>query len=111
MADSLLDQLKARGEAFFTEVSNNLMANPTFIDMLKKGLAVKEAVDRQVAETLRNVNVATRRDISRLEARIAELEAEVGSIRTARASSSTRTASRKSGARRKTASRKAARTA
>ncbi len=31
MADSLFDQLRARGEAFFTELSNTLMSNPTFI--------------------------------------------------------------------------------
>jgi polyhydroxyalkanoate synthesis regulator phasin len=83
MGDSLLDQLKARGEAFFTEISNNLMANPTFIEMLKKGIQAKEAVDKQVAEALKNVNVATRRDVSKLEARIAELERELSARRPA----------------------------
>ncbi len=85
MADSLLDQLRARGEAFFTEISNNLMANPTFIEMLKKGLAAKEAVDKQVGDALKNMNVATRRDISKLEARISELEAELAAQASAKA--------------------------
>ena len=31
MSDSLFDQLKARGEGFLTEISNNLMANPAFM--------------------------------------------------------------------------------
>src|SRR5664280_2436856 len=50
MSNSLFDQLKARGEGFLTDVSNNLMANPTFIEVLKKGIAVKEKVDKRVAE-------------------------------------------------------------
>ena len=50
MSDSLFDQLKARGEGFLTEISNNLMANPAFIEVLKKGIAVKEEVDKRVAE-------------------------------------------------------------
>lgn len=84
MGDSLLDQLKARGEAYFTEISNNLMANPTFIEMLKKGIAAKEAVDKQVGEALRNMNVATRKDVAKLESRIAELEGELTSLRSAK---------------------------
>jgi hypothetical protein len=110
MADSLLDQLKARGEVFVTEISNNLLSNPTFIEMLKKGLAAKEAVDKQVGEALRNVNVATRRDLAKLDARLSDLEAEIGTLRSARtgvrpraASSRTSTSSpsRKKAARRK----------
>ena len=81
MADSLFDQIKARGEAFFTEVSNNLMANPTFIEMVKKGLAAKEAIDREVGDTLKKMNVATRKDIRKLEDRIAALEAELAAAR------------------------------
>lgn len=108
MTDSLLDQLKARGEAFFTEISNNLMANPTFIEMLKKGLAAKEAVDKQVGEALRNMNVVTRRDLSRLEARISDLEAELASARSARAARPVRTGSSRKAAPRKGAARKTA---
>jgi hypothetical protein len=110
MADSLLDQLKARGEAFVTEISNNLLSNPTFIEMLKKGLAAKEAVDKQVGEALRNMNVATRRDLAKMDARLAELEEEIGTLRSARpparpraaaGRASTSSPSRKKAARRK----------
>ena len=45
--------------------------------MLKKGIAVKEVVDKQVADGLKRMNVATRKDIARMEARIAALEAEL----------------------------------
>ena len=92
MADSLLDQLKARGEAFFTEISNNLLANPTFIEVLKKGIAAKEAVDKQVADALPRMNVATRKDVSKLEDRIGELEAELRAMRNAASARSARSA-------------------
>lgn len=84
MADSLLKQLMSRGEGFFTEVSNNLMANPAFIEVLKKGIAAKELVDSQVAQGLKRMNVATRKDIKHLKQRVAALEAAVEKLGRAR---------------------------
>jgi polyhydroxyalkanoate synthesis regulator phasin len=81
MGDSLFDQIRARGESFLTEVSNNLMANPAFIEVLKKGVAAKEEVDRKVAEGLRAMNVVTKKDLHRLENRIAELESTVAALK------------------------------
>jgi polyhydroxyalkanoate synthesis regulator phasin len=81
MGDSLFDQIRARGESFLTEVSNNLMANPAFIEVLKKGVAAKEEVDRKVAEGLRAMNVVTKKDLHRLENRIAELESTVEALK------------------------------
>ena len=81
MSDSLFDQLKARGEGFLTEISNNLMANPAFIEVLKKGIAVKEEVDKRVAEGLKAMNVATRKDVTKLEKRLEELQAELDSLK------------------------------
>ena len=79
MSESLFDQLRARGEGFLTEISNNLMANPAFIEVLKKGIAAKEEVEKSVAEGLKAMNVATRKDLSKLEKRLAEMEAELES--------------------------------
>ena len=81
MSDSLFDQLKARGEGFLTEISNNLMANPAFIEVLKKGIAVKEEVDKRVAEGLKTMNVATRKEVSKLEKRLEEVQAELDSLK------------------------------
>lgn len=81
MGDSLFDQLRARGEGFLTEISNNLMANPAFLEILKKGVAAKEEVDKRVAEGLRAMNVATKKDVHRLEARLADLETELASLK------------------------------
>lgn len=81
MGDSLFDQIRARGESFLTEVSNNLMANPAFIEVLKKGVAAKEEVDKRVVEGLRAMNVVTKKDLHKLENRIAELEKELESLK------------------------------
>lgn len=81
MGDSLFDQIRARGESFLTEVSNNLMANPAFIEVLKKGVAAKEEVDKKVVDALRAMNVVTKRDLHRLENRVAELEKELEALK------------------------------
>ncbi len=81
MVEPLFSQLRTRGEEFFTEISNRLMANPAFIEMLKKGVAVKEEVDGRIAEALRSMNLATRKEVSRLEGRVAALEAELAALK------------------------------
>ncbi len=81
MSDSLFDQLRTRGEGFITEISNNLMANPTFIEVLKKGIAVKEEVDKRVLEALKAMSVATRKDLAKMEKRLEELQAELDSLK------------------------------
>ena len=77
MAETLIRQLMGRGEEVVTEVTNRLLANEAFVEMLKRGVAVKEVVDKQVAVGLKRMNVATRKDLARMEARIAALEAEL----------------------------------
>ena len=81
MGESLFDQIRARGEGFLNEVSNNLMANPAFMEILKKGVAAKEEVDKKVAEGLRAMNVVTRKDLHKLEARLADLERELETLK------------------------------
>lgn len=81
MAETLIRQLLGRGEEIVTEVTNRLLSNEAFVEMLKKGIAVKEVVDAQVAVALKRMNVATRKDLARMEARIAALEAELEGAR------------------------------
>jgi hypothetical protein len=81
MGDSLFEQIRARGENFLTEVSNNLMANPAFIEVLKKAVAAREEVDKKVADGLRAMNVVTKKDLHRLESRVAELEQQLESLK------------------------------
>ena len=79
--EKLFSQLRSRGEEVLTEVSNNLMANPAFIEVLKKGVAAKEEIDKRVAEALKTMNLATRKDVSRLEHRVVALEAELSELK------------------------------
>lgn len=81
MADSLLRNLRARGEELLTDVSNNLLANPAFIEVLKKGIAVKEIVDQQVAQALKRMSLATRKDLQKLEQRLTALESEINALK------------------------------
>ncbi|MGE5345945.1 MAG: hypothetical protein ACM3JH_08325 [Acidithiobacillales bacterium] len=81
MAEPLFSQLRIRGEEFLTEVSNRVMANPAFVEILKKGVAAKEEADQRIAEALKKMNLATRRDVGKLEHRIAALEAEVAGLK------------------------------
>ena len=81
MAETMIRQLMSRGEELATEVTNTLLANEAFVEMLKKGIAVKEIVDKQVADALKRMNVATRKDLARMDARIAALEAELEAAR------------------------------
>jgi len=81
MPDPLFSQLRSRGEEFLTEVSNRLMSNPAFVELLKKGVAAKEEADQRIAEALKRMNLATRRDVGKLEHRIAALEAELAALK------------------------------
>ena len=81
MAEPLIRQLMSRGEDFFNEITNRLLANEAFVEVLKKGVAAKEAVDKQVAAAVKRMNVATRKDIAKLESRLAALEAELEAMK------------------------------
>ncbi len=84
MGESLFDQIRARGEGFFTEVSNALLSNPRFHEVLKKGVAAKEEVDKKVAEGIRALKAVTGHDLKKLEERIAALEHELASLKAPR---------------------------
>jgi polyhydroxyalkanoate synthesis regulator phasin len=81
MTDTFFSQIRSRGEEFFTEVSNNLMSNPAFIEVLKKGVAAREEVDKRVAEALKTMNVASRKETAKLERRIEALESELADLK------------------------------
>lgn len=83
VVDSVLRSVMSRGEEFFTQVSNALLSNPAFVEVLKKGVAAKEKVDEQVAAALKAANVATRKDLRKLEQRVAALETELAAAKEA----------------------------
>jgi BMFP domain-containing protein YqiC len=84
MVEDLFRSLRSKGEGVVTEVSNRVLANPAFLELLKKGMAVGEMVETQVAVALKKMNVVTRKDLSKLEARVAELEATIAAASAAK---------------------------
>ena len=83
MVEDLFRALRSKGEEVVTEVSNRILANPAFVEVLKKGMVVGEVVEKQVGAALKKMKVATRKDLSKMEARIAELESELASLKSA----------------------------
>lgn len=81
MVEPLFRQLVSRSEELIGEVSNRLLANEAFVEVLKKGIAAKDAVDKQVAQAMKRMNVVTRKDVAKLETRLAALEAELEALR------------------------------
>ena len=73
----VFDFLRARGEEFLTQVSNELMSNPRFIQAMQAAVRGKEWIDQAVAQALRTMNVPTRSEFKRAVARIDALEREL----------------------------------
>jgi len=91
----VFDFLRARGEEFLTQVSNELMSNPRFIRAMQAAVRGKEWIDQAVAQALRTMNVPTRSEFKRALARIDVLERELADLK------------RQAAARKKTAGRRA----
>jgi hypothetical protein len=100
----VFDFLRARGEEFLTQVSNELMSNPRFIQAMQAAVRGKEWVDQAVARALRTMNVPTRTEFKRAVARIDALERELAE--TKRQAAAAAPAARPRAARRKTAKRR-----
>ena len=78
---SIFGRLKERGEEVFTQISGELMANPTFMRAMEGAVRGKEMVDEAVTRTLKTMNVPTRGDLKKALGRIESLEAEVAGLK------------------------------
>jgi hypothetical protein len=103
----VFDFLRARGEEFLTQVSNELMSNPRFIRAMQAAVRGKEWIDQAVAQALRTMNVPTRSEFKRAVARIDALERELADARR-QAAAPRRGAARKKTARRRSGTAKPA---
>ena len=101
----VFDFLRARGEEFLNQASNELMSNPRFIQAMQAAVRGKEWIDDAVARALRTMNVPTRTEFKRAVARIDALERELAETKRAAA------APRSSVARKKTAKKRPSRAA
>jgi len=100
----VFDFLRARGEEFLNQVSNELMSNPRFIQAMQAAVRGKEWVDQAVARALRTMNVPTRSEFKRAVARIDALERELAETR--RQAAAAAAATRPRAARKKTPKRR-----
>jgi len=103
----VFDFLRARGEEFLNQVSNELMSNPRFIQAMQAAVRGKEWIDDAVARALRTMNVPTRTEFKRAVARIDALERELAETKRAAAAA----APRSRAARKKTAKKRPSRAA
>ena len=104
----VFDFLRARGEEFLNQVSNELMSNPRFIQAMQAAVRGKEWVDDAVARALRTMNVPTRTEFKRAVARIDALERELAEAKRQAAAAA---AARPRAARKKTAKKRPSRAA
>ena len=103
----VFDFLRARGEEFLNQVSNELMSNPRFIQAMQAAVRGKEWIDDAVARALRTMNVPTRTEFKRAVARIDALERELAETKRQAAAA----APRSSAARKKAAKKRRSRAA
>ena len=80
---NVLDELKARGEEFFTRMSGELMSNPNFTRAMQAAWWTKEKVDQGVAQALKGMRIPTRDEFKRVVRRVEELEAELERLKAA----------------------------
>jgi hypothetical protein len=98
---TIFDELKARGEEFFTKMSAELMSNPNFTRAMQAAWWGKEKLDQAVAQAMRTMRIPTREEFDRALRRIQALEDEVDRLKLAQrgAARAAAGASRPSGAR------------
>jgi len=80
---TIFDELKARGEEFFTKMSAELMSNPNFTRAMQAAWWGKEKIDQAVTQALRSMRIPTRDEFDRALRRIQELEDEVDRLKLA----------------------------
>ncbi len=78
---SVFDFLKARGEEYFSQISNELMSNPGFLKAMQAAWKGKERIDDAVSQALRSMNVPTRAEFKKVMARLESLERELTELR------------------------------
>lgn len=74
---TIFDELKAKGEEFFTKMSNELMSNPNFTRAMQAAWWGKEKLDQAVAQALRSMRIPTREEFDRALRRLQDLEDQV----------------------------------
>jgi hypothetical protein len=85
---TLFDELRAKGEEFFTRMSGELMSNPNFTRAMQAAWWTKDKFDQAVGQALKTMRIPTREEFQRVLRRIEELEAEVDRLKLAQRAAS-----------------------
>jgi hypothetical protein len=83
---TVFDELKARGEEFFTRMSGELMSNPNFTRAMQAAWWTKEKFDQGVAQALKGMRIPSRDEFKRVVRRVEDLEAELERVKAAQKS-------------------------
>ncbi len=77
----LLERIRTRGREVVTQISAELMAKPGFARVLEGALRGRERLEQAAAAALKQMNVSTRGELKRANARIDALERELAGLR------------------------------
>jgi polyhydroxyalkanoate synthesis regulator phasin len=83
---NLLARLRARGEEMLTQISSELMSNPRFVKAMQGAVRGKAKLEEAARRAVKSMNLPTRSEFKRAEARIEALEREVAALRAKRRS-------------------------
>ena len=75
--NSILGRIRARGEEFFNQISNELMKNPQFVSAMQAAVAGREKLEEAVGRALKTMNIPTRTEFQGALDRIEALERQV----------------------------------
>ena len=81
---TIFDELRMRGEEFFSRMSGELMSNPNFTRAMQAAWWGKEKLDQAVAQALRGMRIPTREEFQKVVRRLEALETEVDRLKLAR---------------------------
>jgi len=77
MIGTLIGRLMESGEGAFNKLSEQLLANPLFLDAMRRTIEAKGQVDKTISGTMDLVNLPSKNDVARL---IDDLEALTGKL-------------------------------
>jgi hypothetical protein len=106
---TIFDELRMRGEEFFTRMSGELMSNPNFTRAMQAAWWGKEKLDQAVAQALRGMRIPTREEFQKVVRRLEALESKVDRLERARRGAAGRSSGRGTGAAAASAARTTAR--
>jgi hypothetical protein len=66
MIGALVGRLMESGEGAFNKLSEQLLANPLFLDAMRRTLEAKGQVDKTISGTMDLVNLPSKNDMSRI---------------------------------------------